>query len=115
MPTTTCARCTGNGSTLGSLGKRQRVGADPAPRWENADLPDLPKSETSAVSESAGPLWPGSARNKKTSEKWKVRKLESRKLSGNTCSEGGNKAGYYSAVLATLIHTFYMLNKWSVH
>ena len=72
---------------------------DPAPRRDIADLPDLPKSETSAVSESAGPLWPGSMRNKKTSEKRKVGKSESRKvgksesrkLSGSACSEGGNK------------------------
>ena len=75
-PTTTCARCTGNGSTLGPLGKRLGVGANPAPRRDIADLPDLPKSETSAVSESAGPLWPGSARNEKTSEKQKVGKSE---------------------------------------
>ena len=72
MPTTTCARRTGNGSTLGLLGKRRRVGADPAPGRDNADLPVLPKSKTLAVSESAGPLWPGSARNKKTSEKRNV-------------------------------------------
>ena len=68
MPTITCACCTGNGSTLGPLGKRRRVGADPTPGWDNTDLPDLPKSETLAVSEYASPLWPGSARNKKTSE-----------------------------------------------
>ena len=80
MPTTTCARCTGNGSTLGPLGKRRRVGVDPAPGRDNADLPDLPKSETLAVSESAGPLWPGSVRNKKTSEKRKVGMSESRKV-----------------------------------
>ena len=77
MPTTTCARCTGNGSTLGLLGKRRRVGADPAPGRDNADLPELPKSETSVVSESAGLLWLGSARNEKTSEKRKVGKSES--------------------------------------
>ena len=76
MPTTTCACCTGNGSTLGLLGKRRRVGADPAPGRDNADLPELPKSETSAVSESASPLWPGSTRNEKTSEKRKVGKSE---------------------------------------
>ena len=115
MPTTTCARCTGNGSTLGPLGKRQRVGADPAPGWDIADLPDLPKSETSAVSESAGPLWLGSTRNKKMSEKRKVRKSESRKLSGSACSEGGNGSEYYSLLLATLIHSLYMLKGWSVH
>ena len=114
MPTTTCVHCTGNGSTLGLLGKHQRVGVDPAPGQDNTNLPVLPKSETSAVSKSAGPLWPGSVRNKKKSEKWDVRKLESRKLSGNTCSEGGNRSEYYSVVLATLIHTFYMLNRWSV-
>ena len=51
MPTTTCA-C-----------------------WE---LPDLPKLETSAVSESAGPLWPGSVRNEKKLEKWKSGKLETK-------------------------------------
>ena len=84
MPTTTCARCTGNGSTLGPLGKHRRVGVDPAPGWDNADLPVLPRSE-------------------------------SRKLSGNACSEGGNEAGYYSLFLATLIHTFYTPNRWSVH
>ena len=76
MPTTTCARCTGNGSTLGPLGKRRRVGADPTPGRDNTDLPELPKLETSAVSESASPLWPGSVRNEKTSEKRKVGKSE---------------------------------------
>ena len=76
MPTATCARCTGNGSTLGLLGKRRRVRADSAPGRDIADLPELPKSETSAVSESAGLLWPGSARNEKTSEKRKVGKSE---------------------------------------
>ena len=119
VPTTTCARCTGNGSTLGPLGKRWRVGADPAPGWDNIDLPDLPKSKTLAVSESASPLWPGSTRNEEKSEKqkvrksenWRVGKSESRKLSRNTCSEGGNEAEYCSAVLATLIHTFYTLNR----
>ena len=47
-------------------------------------------------------------------ESWKVGKSERQKLSGNTSSEGGNEAEYYSAVLATLIHTFYTLNRWSV-
>ena len=114
MPTTTCVHCTGNGSTLGPLGKHWRVRADPAPGWDNADLPELPKSETSAVSESASPLWLGSMRNKKTSEKWKVEKSESWKLSGNACSEGGNEAGCYSSVLATLTHSLYTLKGWSV-
>ena len=72
MPTTTCVRCTGNGSTLGPLGKHRRVGVDPTPRWDNADLPVLPRSETSVVSKSAGLLWPGSARNEKKSESRKV-------------------------------------------
>ena len=53
-------------------------------------------------------------RKSRKSGSWEVGKSESWKLSGNTCSEGGNEAKYYSAFLATLIHAFYTLNRWSV-
>ena len=79
MPTTICACCTGNGSTLGLLGKCQRVGVDPAPGRKNAELPELPKSETLVVSESAGLLWLESTRNVKKLEKQKSR-LRSQKV-----------------------------------
>ena len=81
MPTTTCACCTGNGSTLGLLGKCWRVRVDPTPGRDNTELPDLPKSETSVVSKSVSLLWLESTINKKMSESqkagcWKVGKSE---------------------------------------
>ena len=61
MPNLPCARSTGKGMcTLGPLTKRRRVGAGPA---LGRDELELPESETSAVSDGAGPLWPESARN----------------------------------------------------
>ena len=60
MPNLPCARSTGKGSTLGPLTKRRRVGAGPA---LGQDELELPESETSAVSDGAGPLWLENARN----------------------------------------------------
>jgi hypothetical protein len=56
-------------STLGPLTKRQRVGAGPV---LGRDAEYCLKSETLAVSDGAGPLWPESARKQeKKSEKRK--------------------------------------------
>ena len=62
MPNLPCARSTGKGSTLGPLTKCRRVGAGPALGWDKLKLPE---SETSAVSEGAGPLWPENARKRR--------------------------------------------------
>ena len=62
MPNLPCARSTGKGSTLGPLTKCQRVGAGPA---LGRDELELPKLETSAVSDGAGPLWPENARKRR--------------------------------------------------